>query len=181
VVAAYVITSLQTVLSREVDPQAAAVLTIGKVEAGVAHNVIPDSAVIAGTARAYDRQTMRLLGRRIDEITRGTAETLRAKASVSFGDEYPPVVCDPAAVQAAGVGLRAVLGEEAVLEAPVSMGSEDFGYVLQEVPGAVIRLGVRDPAWEAPKPMHTSTFDLDERSLVIGVAAMAATALSAGH
>jgi amidohydrolase len=179
VVGAFVITTLQTILSREVDPQAPAVLTIGKLSVGTAHNVIADSALIAGTARAYDAQTMDLLRRRIQEIAEGTAATMRARATVSFGAVYPPVVCDVDAVETAARGLRIALGEDAVREAPVSMGSEDFGYVLQEVPGAVIRLGVRDPAWAAPRPMHTATFDLDEDSLAVGVTAMAAAAISA--
>lgn len=181
VVGAHVITTLQTIVSREVDPQAPAVLTIGKVAVGAAHNIIADSAVIAGTARAYDPETMGVIRRRIREIAEGTAATMRARAAVTFGVEYPPVVCDPTAVDAAANGLRVALGDEAVLLAPVSMGSEDFGYVLQEVPGAVIRLGVRDPEWARPRPMHTSTFDLDEASLPIGVAAMAAAAISAGR
>jgi amidohydrolase len=180
VVGAYVITTLQTILSREVDPQAPAVLTIGKLAVGTAHNVIADTALIAGTARAYDRSTMDLLRRRIREIAEGTAQTMRARATVTFGVEYPPVVCDPRAVEAAAVGLRAALGAERVLEAPMSMGSEDFGYVLQEVPGAVIRLGVRGAAWDTARPVHTSTFDLDESALPVGVAAMSAAAMSAG-
>jgi amidohydrolase len=179
VVGAFVITALQTIVSREVDPQAPAVLTIGRLSGGTAHNVIPDSALIAGTARAYDAQTMDLLRRRIQEIAEGTAATLRARATVSFGMVYPPVVCDRDAVETAARGIRIALGEDAVREAPLSMGSEDFGYVLQEVPGAVIRLGVRNPAWAAARPMHTATFDLDERSLPVGVTAMAAAAISA--
>src|SRR6185312_11986266 len=140
------------------------VLTIGSIQAGEAPNVIPDTARILGTARAYDREILRVVQRRIEEVATTTAAALRLSATVQFAAAIPPVINDGAAASHAVEAIRGELGSEAVGEVGPSMGSEDFAFVLDEVPGSMIRLGVRSPLWHEARPIHTATFDLDEQA-----------------
>ena len=175
VVAAQVVVALQTLVSREVEPGVPAVVTLGAFQSGTTFNVIPDQAVIKGTIRAYDHDVMRRLERRIEETAAGVAAALRAMATVEIHMHYPPTINDEAMAELAGGAVRR-LGARIEAGSPI-MAAEDFSYVLQRIPGAMLQLGVRDPAWEAPKPVHTAQFDLDEKALPLGAAAYAAMAL----
>jgi amidohydrolase len=177
VVAAQVVTSLQTLVGREAPPTEAAVLTLGRINAGTAPNVIPDRAELQGTIRAYRDELMQTLERRLKEVASGVAQALRASARVDIHMRYPPTVNDPAMAELLAGAARAVLGPEAVLEAEPEMAAEDFSFVLQRVPGAMLRLGVRSPSWPEPRPVHTARFELDESALPIGVAVLAQVAL----
>jgi metal-dependent amidase/aminoacylase/carboxypeptidase family protein len=90
---------------------------------------------------------------------------------------YPPSICDPDMAEQLGASARTLLGPEAVLLSQPEMGAEDFAFVLQKVPGAMLWLGVKHPSWPKPKPVHTATFDIDESALPIGSSAMAGVAL----
>jgi amidohydrolase len=177
VAAAQVVTALQTLVSREAPPTEAAVLTLGRLSSGTAANVIPDRAVLQGTIRAYRDELMREMERRVEEVATGVARALRAEARFDVHMRYPPTVNDPAMAELLAGAARAVLGSAAVLEAEPEMAAEDFSFVLQRVPGAMLRLGVRSPEWPEPRPVHTARFDLDESALPIGVAVMARVAL----
>jgi amidohydrolase len=177
VAAAHVVTALQTLVSREVPPGEPAVVTMGRIAAGTAHNVIPDRAVIEGTIRAYDDELMRRLERRLQETAEGVASGLRARAAVEFSMRYPPTVNDPAMAELMAGAAASALGAEAVDETTPQMAAEDFSFVLQRVPGAMMRLGVRSPDWPEPRPVHTARFDLDEGALPVGVAVMTSVAL----
>ncbi len=177
VVAAQIVTALQTLVSRETAPYESAVLTVGLLQAGTAHNIIPDRAVIKGTIRAYDDELMARLERRLAETAQGVAQAMRATARVDFSMRYPPTVNDAAMAELAAGALRRVLGAEHVLDADPNFAAEDFSFVLQRVPGAALMLGVRNPSWTEPKPVHTPRFQLDEDAIPIGVASMSAVAL----
>jgi amidohydrolase len=177
VVAAHVVTALQTLVSREAPPDRPAVLTLGSFVAGTAANVIPDRAVLKGTIRAYDGELIQQLERRVEETARGVAGALRAEAGVEYHMHYPPTVNDGAMAELLAGAARAALGPAAVLEAEPVMAAEDFSFVLQRVPGAMLGLGVRAPDWPEPRPVHTARFDLDESALPAGVACMASVAL----
>jgi amidohydrolase len=177
VVAAHVVTALQTLVSRETRPGEPAVLTLGSFNAGTAPNVIPDRAVIQGTIRAYDDDLMRYLERRLEEVAGGVATALRAEARVEYRMHYPPTVNDAAMAELLAGAARTALGTEAVLESDRIMAAEDFSFVLQRVPGAMLTLGVRAPGWTEPRPVHTAQFDLDESALPSGVACLASVAL----
>jgi amidohydrolase len=177
VVAAHVVTALQTLVSRETRPGEPAVLTLGSFNAGTAPNVIPDRAVIQGTIRAYDDDLMRYLERRLEEVAGGVATALRAEARVEYRMHYPPTVNDAAMAELLAGAARTALGTEAVLESDRIMAAEDFSFVLQRVPGAMLTLGVRAPGWTEPRPVHTAQFDLDESALPSGVACLTSVAL----
>lgn len=177
VVAAQIVTALQTLVSRETAPYETAVLTIGLLQAGTAANVIPDRAVLRGTIRAYDPELMERLERRLVETAQGVAQAMRATARVDFEMRYPPTVNDAAMAELAAGALRRVLGAQHVHESDPNFAAEDFSFVLQRVPGAALNLGVRHPTWTEPKPVHTPRFQLDENAIPIGVASMTAVAL----
>ena len=177
VVAAHVVTALQTLVSREAPPEHAAVVTLGSLHAGTAANIIPDRAIIQGTIRAYDGDLMNLLARRLEQTAAGVAAAMRASAGVEFHMHYPPTVNDPAMAELLSGAGRSALGAEAVGVVQPVMAAEDFSFVLQRVPGAMLSLGVRSPGWEEPRPVHTARFDVDESALPVGVACMASAAL----
>jgi amidohydrolase len=177
VVGAQVVSALQTLVSREAPPDRAAVLTLGSFQAGSASNVIPDRAVITGTIRAYDADLMKELERRTVETAGGVAAAMRATAGVTFHMRYPPAVNDPAMAELLSGAGRTALGPESVGVVEPVMAAEDFSFVLERVPGAMLSLGVRAPGWEAPRPVHTARFDVDESALPVGVACMASAAL----
>ncbi|HEY8864804.1 MAG TPA: M20 family metallopeptidase [Candidatus Dormibacteraeota bacterium] len=175
VVASQIVVALQTLVSREVQPGVPAVITIGALQAGTTFNVIPDRARIMGTIRAYDAGLMEQLEARIETVARGVASALRAEAKVEIQMHYPPTINNDAMVELAGGALQR-LGISVVQGSPI-MAAEDFSFVLQRVPGAMLMLGVKNPSWTDPKPAHTAQFDLDEAALPLGTAAYAAMAL----
>lgn len=177
VVGAQVVSALQALVSREVDPIAPAVVTVGAFNAGNRHNVIADKALLHGTIRAYDGALFDRLEQRLREVVTGVASALRAAATVDFEMRYPPTICDPAMSERLGQTARSLLGPDALKPTEPLMGAEDFAFVLQKVPGSMLWLGVKDPAWPAPRPVHTATFDIDERALPVGSSVMAGVAL----
>lgn len=177
VVGAQIVIAVQTLVSREVDPTVPAVVTIGSFNAGNRSNVIADRAVLKGTIRAFDDALFAHLENRLREVVTGVASALRATARIEFEMRYPPAVCDPAMAERLGESARALLGPDAVFHSEAQMGAEDFAFVLQKVPGAMLWLGVKDPAWPDPKPLHTATFDIDESALPIGSSALAGVAI----
>ncbi|HXM58090.1 MAG TPA: M20 family metallopeptidase [Candidatus Dormibacteraeota bacterium] len=176
--AAHVVTALQTLVSRETPPDQPAVVTLGSLVAGTAPNIIPDRALIKGTIRAYDPELMQRLERRLAETASGVARALRAEASVEYHMHYPPTVNDGAMAELLAGAARAALGPDAVEEAQPVMAAEDFSFVLQRVPGAMLSLGVRAAGWDEPRPVHTARFDLDESALPVGAACMASAAIA---
>ena len=177
VVASQIVNALQTLVSREVDPVHPAVLTIGSFVAGTTFNVIPDTATLKGTVRAYAPEVRELLERRLGEVTAGVAAALRAEVHVDYERLYPPLVNHDSGVALVERVVTEVLGPEALVRRDLMMGAEDFSFLLQRVPGAMFYLGVRGRDWAEARPIHSALFDLDERALPVGAAVMAGTAL----
>lgn len=177
VIGSQIVVALQTLVSREVDPTVPAVVTIGAFNAGAKSNVIPDDAVLKGTIRAFDKTLFDHLEQRVRDLVTGIASAMGARARIEFEMYYPPSICDPDMAEHLGSSVRSLLGPDAVLLANPEMGAEDFAFVLQQVPGAMLWLGVKKPEWEKPKPVHTATFDIDESALPIGSSALAGVAL----
>ena len=175
VVAANVVTTLQTVVSREVDPVEPAVLTVGEIKAGTAFNIIPETAYLGGTVRTLNEDLRRRMPERIEAVARGVARGMRADANLDYTFSYPVTMNDENAANHALKTAEALFGEDSVLELPnPSMGGEDFSYFLQKVPGAFIWLGVGEDV----SGLHTPQFAFDEKILPRGSALLAALAMS---
>ena len=142
VVGANIVLSLQTIVSRNVDPQDAAVVTVGFFKAGSAYNVIPGEVHIGGTTRTTTPENRVLVQRRIKEICDGAAQMFGVKIEVEHRPGYPPTVNDPERTRFALEVAAGVCGEHNVRDnVRPSMGAEDFSYMLEKVPGAMVLLG----------------------------------------
>jgi metal-dependent amidase/aminoacylase/carboxypeptidase family protein len=158
------------VLSRRIDPRNSTVLVWGAVNAGVAPNAIPQTGVLAGTVRTASRQSW--IG--LEEIIRETVSALLAPLAIEHTLQYrrgvPPVVNEDISTRILTHAIEAV-GPEALADTRQSGGGEDFSWYLEEIPGAMARLGV----WPGQGPqldLHQPNFNLDERALAIGVRVM---------
>ena len=173
VIAAQIVTALQTVVSREVDPVEPAVLTVGEIGAGSAFNIIPEKARLGGTVRTFDSDLRERIPERIEELARGVARGMRGDAELDYRFSYPVTSNDAdAAKLALGVAGELFAEERAVELTHPSMGAEDFAFFLEKVPGAFIWLGVGDVSG-----LHTPKFSFDEEILPQGSALLTALAL----
>ncbi len=172
------ILALQTLVSRESPPHEASVVTVGKIEAGTKHNIIPDEASFYGTIRALSDARLQLLKRRVREVVESTAHSFGATAQVLFEKSYPPGYNDPAATQRAFAALASVLGAGHVIRRAVpTMLAEDFAYFQRKAPGVYAHLGVR-PAGKREVPgIHTANFNPDERAILTGIVVHTALAI----
>ena len=173
-----VITSLPSVLSRRVDPRSGTVLVWGAVHAGEAANAVPQEGLLRGTLRTADHDVWTEL----EPLVAASVESLLAPTGVGFELDYrrgvPPVVCDPDSTYLLRAGVEAALGDDSLAGTEQSSGGEDFGWYLQQAPGAFARLGVW-PGEGAMRDLHQPTFELDERALLAGTRVMVHTALAA--
>ena len=168
-------------LARRVDARGGVSLVFGAVRAGQAANTIPSEGWARGTVRTLSRETWRELPALVTELVQSVVAGTGGTAHVSYTRGVPPVVNDSAATRLIADAATAVLGPQAVREAEVSMGGEDFAYYLETVPGAMIRLGVGRPGAAETFDIHQSSFDIDESAIGHGVRVMVYTALAALH
>ena len=171
VVSAQIINAMQTVTSRQTDlTLAPAVVTIATIHGGVRGNIIPDSVVMTGTVRTLDPKQREDIRQRVRRTAEKTAESFGATARVTLEQGYPVTYNDPALTEWALASLRSAADGRVAL-APPTMGSEDFSYFQQKIPGLYFFLGVtprgQDPA-TAPKN-HSPYFAADEFALPVGV------------
>lgn len=172
-IAAQVVTVLQTVVAREVNPVEPAVLTVGEIEAGTAFNIIPETARLGGTVRTVDADLRERIPERIQELARGVARGMRGDAELNYRFSYPVTRNDAGAAGLALNVAKELFGEDRAVEVEhPSMGGEDFAFFLEELPGAYIWLGVGDVSG-----LHTPRFAFDEEILPQGAALLAALAL----
>jgi hippurate hydrolase len=169
VAAAAIVTSLQTVVARNVDPAESAVVTVGRLRAGDALNVIPAEAEIGISVRSYSPQMRALLKERITALITGTAQAHGTRAEIDYIEGYPVLVNAPEAVELAAEVARDLVGADSVdVNFPPSMGSEDFAYMLQRCPGALVRIG-NGPS-DGGRGLHNARYDFDDRNLPYGAA-----------
>ena len=176
-VGAQILVALQTIVSREVNPLDTAVITFGKLHAGTASNVIPDTAVLDGTVRTYAPAVRDHIERRIAEVASGLARAMRAEAQTTYLRGYPSMRNDPALTELVREAARRVLGTDNVFDREPSMAGEDLAFVSEQVPTCMFSLGVADPERGIIYPPHHPQFDADEDALSVGVRVMAAAAL----
>ncbi|MDE0168971.1 MAG: M20 family metallopeptidase [bacterium] len=181
VVGASLVTALQTVVSREVDPAGPAVLTVGSFHAGTAENVIAGSARLAGTIRTLDPEIRRHLCNSVARMATAVGQLHGCTVDAEVREGNPPVVNEPAMTELARRAAAAVVGGTNVTRMhSLNMGSEDFGRYLERVPGCYIRYGGRAPG-TSPSPAHSSRFDFDERALGVGARWLDVVARLAGQ
>ncbi len=168
---AKIITELQTIVSREIDPLESAVVSITTVHGGDAYNVIPAEVELTGTLRALSLETLEHLQQRVQAIATSVATANRCEAAVSFpGHDYPPTVNDDHAWQVAQEIGGELLGLEQIVHLAPVMGGEDFAYYTQRVPGCFVALGVGNESKGATFGVHHPQFKVDEDALPLGVA-----------
>jgi amidohydrolase len=176
-VAAQIVLALQTIVSRTVDPLAAAVVTVGTITGGFRSNVIAPQVTLTGTVRTLDRGVRDEMPVRIERLARAIAEGNRATAQIRYQATYPPVINDPKATALISATVVDALGEAALRLIPPSMGGEDFAYYAERVPACFYWLGCRPPGVESIPNIHHPSFDLDEASMRHGVEIMARAAI----
>ena len=176
VTAAQVVLGLQTVVSRQVDlTREPAVVTIGTIKGGVRENIIPDSVEMRGTIRSFDEEMRDDIHERVTTLAEAIARGSRASCTVCIRKNYPVTVNDPKLTEAMLPTLRRSAGERHLMLVPKVMGSEDFSFFQQLLPGLFIFIGVTPPGTDpsTSAPNHSPRFYADERCLVQGVRALA--------
>ena len=176
-VACEIVQALQTFVTREIPATDPGVLTVTQLQAGTTNNVSADSVSIGGTMRALSERTRAIMLEGLPRIVENIARAHRSTADIRLAPGYPVVVNDADFEAFARDVAADLLGPDAVLalDAPV-MGAEDFSYVLQKAPGAMVFLGVRSPGSKRPAPCHSSQMMLDEEAMALGTALHACVA-----
>ena len=177
VIGAQIVTALQTLVSRVIDPTEEAVVTVGMFQAGKAFNVIPDTAELGGTVRTFDPKNRDLLEERIGTLARGIATAMGADLAYTYTRGYPATVNHPEMAELVREEAARGVGTEGVLQAPLRMGAEDFSYFLEEVPGAFWFVGSQNSERGLVWGHHHPRFDLDEAALPIGMESMVNVAM----
>lgn len=174
--------SLQSIVSREIDPLDSQVVSVAMIQAGTTFNVIPDSATIAGTFRAFSKKSFRALRERIEEVIKGQAAVHRCTAEIDFSGEgqtsIPPTINNERIYEHVRRISSEIVGDENTQLSHTFMGSEDFAFYLDKVPGSFLMLGMRNEKIGAIYSPHSPHFLVDEDVLPIGAAIHAGFAVS---
>jgi hippurate hydrolase len=172
VIGAQIVLSLQTIASRNVDPLEAAVVSVGFIKGGSAYNVIPDDLHIGGTSRSFHPEVRNLIERRIGEIARGIAALHGASAEAQYRRNYPPTINHRAETEFAAEVAAEICGPDQVIrDVAPSMGAEDFSFMLNACPGAMLWLG--NGPGEDGCFLHNARYDFNDAALPIGVSFLA--------
>ncbi len=177
-VAGAILSNLQSINSREVNPLEPVVVTIGKFHGGSRWNVICDEVVMEGTTRAFNPEVRNKLEAMIARIVKNTAATFRAEAELEYTYITPATINDPVISQIARKALTKIYGDEILIEAPKVMPGEDFAHLCGVAPGVIAFLGTGNKEKETTYPLHHEKFNIDEDALVIGTSLHAQFALN---
>lgn len=176
VAGASLVMGLQTLISRETDPNSSAVLTVGKFQSGDAHNIIAGKAVIAGTVRSTDRVIRQRILAGLDRMIHSVGLQYDVAVSLDFHDSLPAVINSPFATSVARQAAERIVGHRRVIsQGKSSLGGEDFSYYQQLTEGCLVRFGADSKTPNSPA--HSGTFDFDENVLKIGAEWLSAVAL----
>ncbi len=176
VAGAYLVTMLQTIVSREIAPKDPAVFTVGAFSSGTTFNVIPDEATLKGTVRCFDADVRASMPQRLERIVKGLGDAMRVDFELSYYWSYPPTVNDRATNDVVREVGREVLGAEHVVEHDIVMWAEDMSFMQEQRPGAYFIVGARGDE-RTGIAHHNARFDIDERALEVGYRMMVALGL----
>jgi amidohydrolase len=172
VIGAQIVLALQTITSRNVDPLDAAVVSVGFIKGGAAYNVIPDDLHIGGTTRSFRPEVRDLIEARLGEIARGVAALHGASAEAEYRRNYPPTINHQAETEFAAEVAAEICGPDQVIrDVAPSMGAEDFSFMLNACPGAMLWLG--NGPGEDGCFLHNARYDFNDAALPIGVSFLA--------
>ncbi|MGB6128700.1 MAG: amidohydrolase [Psychrilyobacter sp.] len=178
VITAQLITAMQTIVSR-IDARDSAVLTIGKIAGGTAHNIIADSVKLTGTLRTLDPKVRELVKEKLDVLVNTLPISMGGNGILKIGKGYSALINDDKMVELVKKNAGDILGIENVLEKEkANMGVEDFGYYLEKIPGVFFNLGVKNEKKGIMASAHNEYFDIDEEALHLGVAIQILNVLS---
>ncbi|CAA7038528.1 unnamed protein product [Microthlaspi erraticum] len=179
------VVALQQIVSREMDPLEAGVVTVGYIKGGHAQNVIPQSAEFGGTFRSLSNDGLLFIQRRIKEISEAQASVYQCKAEVSFEKKeqekpslHPVMKNDEGLYEHGKEVAEAMIGKNNFHDFPVTMGAEDFSFFTQRTKAAIFVLGIKNETVGAGEPLHSPYFFVDEEALPVGAALHAAMAVS---
>jgi amidohydrolase len=168
-VAAQIAVSLQSIVARNVPPVETAVLSVTRIQAGDTYNVIPHTATLGGTVRAFSREVMGLVETAMRRVATGTAEAYGATAKLDFRENMAPTVNDAAQAEfAAGICSALVGADNVDRQPPLNMASEDFSFMLERVPGCYINIG--NGMGEGGCEVHHPGYDFNDAALPLGAA-----------
>ncbi len=172
VLAAHAILAVQNAVSRRIPPDAQAVVHLGTIRGGEAENILAERVELRGTMRYFDAGVRDVLKHEVGRAL-GVVDALGGRSELTFRDGYPPVLNDAAMTALAQDALARTLGADEVCDIEPWMGAEDFAVLLDHAPGTFFWLGA---ALDPPREHHRADFDIDERALPIGAAALVACA-----
>jgi len=175
-IACQAIAAVQTIVSREADPRESAVVSVCKIQAGGAYNVIPDFATFGGTLRAHRPEIREYLPKRVEEIISGVAAAMRGRCEFTLHKRFPATINDEKMTSFAVEIAQEIMGAEKIFPKAPVMGSEDFSYYLEKAPGTFVFLGAKNEEKGIVFPGHHPKFDVDEDTLPFGTALYAAVA-----
>ncbi len=177
VIGTSIVSALQTIISRNLDPIRSGVVTVGAFHAGNASNVIPDTAELRGTIRSASPEDRALLHGRVEEISHGIAEAMGGTVEIDILFGVPAVMNEPEMAAIVREAVTDLFGADRLMEAPMKMVSEDMSLFLNEVPGCYFFVGSNNAEKGYVYSHHHARFDIDEEAMATGVGALAGSAL----
>ena len=179
VMASHVVTSLQSIVSREIKPVNPAVVTIGSIHGGTAQNIIPNEVKLSGIIRTMTNEDREFAKLRLKEIVNGVCTTFRGSAEIEIEESYPCLYNDDDMVKILEDSAKNIIGAENVkVQKNPKLGVESFAYFANKVPSVFYFLGIRNEEKGIIYPAHNSLFDIDEDALPIGVAIQCEVAMN---
>lgn len=170
VLASTLIMSMQTLVSRQINPSHAAVVTVGRIQAGTVHNAIAEHAILEGTIRSAHPESRRCIQQGLERLIQGVRDMSNAEIEIEYFEGLPAVVNDSHATSIARRAAVDIIGDKQVgSQSAPSLGGEDFAFYLKEVPGCLVRFGAQ-VSGDRVGPAHSGRYDFDEAVLGYGAA-----------
>ncbi|RAL25679.1 M20 metallopeptidase family protein [Thermoflavimicrobium daqui] len=168
VIASHLVVNLQTIVSRQIDPLQAGVITVGMIKGGSTFNVIADTCTLTGTVRTFKPEIRKMLVERIEEVVKNTCQMYGADYQFEYVYGYPSVINHGDEAKRVMKVAKMIVNEQQVQTISPLMPGEDFAYYLQERPGAFYFVGAGNAEKQITYPHHHPLFDIDERAMKIG-------------